>query len=550
MRRLARIPGALIAARFSTDNQSEDSIEIQVEKCTEYCREHGIPVLDVYADAAVSGMKLHRPQLDRMLDDLRAGKGDTVVILDQSRMIRNMPRWFSLRQEIAAMGVRVISVTQPFVGGDIRDPNTYMMEGQTAMINHMWVLLTRQKVLAKMHRMAKAGYHTGGKPALGYRVQHDILPSGEQGPGYLVIDEDEAVIVRRIFTEYASGRSYKAIIDGLNADGIRTKRGSAYGSNSLHDLLKNEKYIGTLVYGSKVYRPDGSRNSHSPEGTDVVRIEGAIPAIIDKDTFRKVQERMAINKHEQGGRPGEVRSYPLRGKVFCGECGAAMHVRTSKGPKNGDPYFYYACSRKKNKHEQCPNKPIRADELEQLVIEHVRAILGSPKVLKETMERIQTVTGEMQRTGAQRMEALVDQIFDIDAQIANIVNAIAAGAYSAALQERLTALEADKAKLTSRMAEMKKAADIASLPVEQLDSLFGWIVEAAQTDTAAVFSVVSRVEIYHDKIVIYTAFDPDDPNKRTTAAGRESIKTMGTPSGVPRVFITAAGLGLIVGRNS
>lgn len=546
--RITRQHGALIAARFSTDNQSEDSIEIQVEKCTEYCREHSIPVLDVYADAAVSGMKLHRPQLDRMLDDLRAGKGDTVVILDQSRMIRNMPRWFSLRQEIASMGVRVISVTQPFVGGDIRDPNTYMMEGQTAMINHMWVLLTRQKVLAKMHRMAQSGYHTGGKPALGYRVQRDTLPSGEQGPGYLVIDDEEAAIVRRIFTEYASGKSYKSIIDGLNADGIRTKRGSAFGSNSLHDLLKNEKYIGILVYGSKVYRPDGTRNSHSPEGTDVVRIEGAIPAIIDRETFDAVQRRMTQNKHDQGGRPGEVRAYPLRGKVFCGECGAAMHVRTSKGPKNGDPYFYYACSRKKTKHDGCENKPIRADELERLVSEHVRAILGSPKVLKETMERMESMTGEMKRTGAQRMEALVDQVFDIDAQIANIVNAIAAGAYSAALQNRLTALEADKAKLTARMAELKKTADIAALPVEQLNDLFSWIVETAKTDHAAVFSVVTRVEIYRDRIIIYTAFDPDDPKNRDQSTDRASLETLGTPSGVPTVFITAVGIGLMVSR--
>lgn len=347
--RTDRTPGALIAARYSTDNQDADSIELQVERCTAYCQERGIPVLDVYADYAVSGMKAHRNELDRLLDDLRAGKGDIVVILDQSRMIRNMPRWFELRGEISAMGVKVVSVTQPFIGGDLRDPSVFMMETTSGMINHMWVLQTRQKVLAKMHHMAKTGQHTGGKPALGYRVQHDPLPNGERGPGYLVIDEDEAAIVRRIFREYDEGRSYKQIIDGLNADGIKTKRGSAFGANSLHDLMHNEKYIGTLVYGSKVYRSDGSRNTHSPEGSDIVRIENAVPAIIDPELFDRVQRRMAENKRLQGGRPPEKREYPLKGKVYCGECGGALTV--ARSVSKGTAYYYYRCARKDRLHD-------------------------------------------------------------------------------------------------------------------------------------------------------------------------------------------------------
>lgn len=542
MRRIERIPGALIAARFSTDNQSDDSIEIQVERCTEYCKAHGLPVLDVYADHAVSGMKTHRPQLDRMLDDLRSGKGDTVVILDQSRMMRNMPKWFALRQEMSAMGVQVVSVTQPFVGGDLRDPNTFMMEGQSTLVNHMWVLLTRQKVLAKMRYMAQNGQHTGGKPALGYRVENI------DGVKKLAVDEQEAAIVRRIFTEYDSGKSYKAIIDGLNADGIKTKRGSTFGANSLHDLLHNEKYTGTLVYGSKVYRADGTRNSHSPEGTDVIRMEDALPAIIEKDLFQRVQERMRGNRRNQGGRPSEVRDYPLRGKVFCGECGSAMYVRTSKGPKDGGKYFYYACSKKKEQHTDCANRPIRVEELERKVSDYVRAMLGSPQILEETMERMRQMTAEMNRTGADRMTALVEEQFNIDAQITRLVDAIAAGAFSPAIQSRLAALEAEKIKLLSQAAELKKAADLAALPAAKLQMLFDFIATAAKTDTAAVFSVVRRVEVYSDHLVIYTAFDPDGSPRDIPESDIESIKSLGTPSGVPTVFITAIGLGLIVQR--
>lgn len=131
------------------------------------------------------------------------------------------------------------------------------------------------------------------------------------------------------FEEYGSGKSYREIVAGLNADGIKTKRGSAFGANSLHDLLKNEKYIGTLVYGQRPYREDGTRNTHAA-AADSIRIENAIPAIIDKELFAKVQDKMAANKRQQGGRPPTKRDYPLKGKVFCAECKSAMTISTSQ----------------------------------------------------------------------------------------------------------------------------------------------------------------------------------------------------------------------------
>ncbi len=89
--------GAMIEARYSTDNQHADSIEVQVEKCTEYCHKHSIPILGVYADYAVSGMKRSRPQHERMMQDLEAGIGDTVVVYDPSRALRNMASWLDFR---------------------------------------------------------------------------------------------------------------------------------------------------------------------------------------------------------------------------------------------------------------------------------------------------------------------------------------------------------------------------------------------------------------------------------------------------------------------
>ena len=204
----------MILARYSTDNQNPDSIEVQVDKCTEWRHQKRIPILGVFADMAVSGMKDTRPQYEAMMQQLRQGKADTVVIYDQSRMFRKMTAWLAFRDELSAMGVSVVSVTQPMIGKDLRDPTNFLAEGSMALFNQIWALQTRQKVMEKMRFMARNGQHTGGKPPLGYSVED----------GRLVICEEEAAVVRRIFAEYAGGKTYRDIIAGLNKDGLKTKK--------------------------------------------------------------------------------------------------------------------------------------------------------------------------------------------------------------------------------------------------------------------------------------------------------------------------------------
>ena len=165
-----RTHGAFILARYSTDNQNPDSIEVQVDKCSAWCKDHGMPILGVFADMAVSGMKDTRPQYEAMMQQLKLGNADTVLIYDQSRMFRKMTAWFAFRDALTSMGVSVVSVTQPMIGKDLRDPTNFLTEGSMALFNQIWALQTRQKVMEKMRFMARNGQHTGGKPALGYRV--------------------------------------------------------------------------------------------------------------------------------------------------------------------------------------------------------------------------------------------------------------------------------------------------------------------------------------------------------------------------------------------
>ena len=151
---MTRRRGAYILARYSTANQQEDSIDVQVSNCRAWCDAHGLPVLDVFADPAVSGMARTRTQLSRMMEALRGGGADTVVVYDQSRAFRRMTSYFAFREELDAMGVRLVSITQPQIGGDLRDPAVFLSESVTAAFSQVWALQTRQKVVSKMRYKA------------------------------------------------------------------------------------------------------------------------------------------------------------------------------------------------------------------------------------------------------------------------------------------------------------------------------------------------------------------------------------------------------------
>ena len=511
-----RIHGAFINARYSTDNQNPDSIEVQVDKCTQWCHEHNMPILGVFADEATSGMKNSRPQYERMMEHLRLGVADTVVIYDQSRMFRKMTAWFAFRDALTSMGVSVVCVTQPMIGKDLRDPTNFLTEGSMALFNQIWALQSRQKTIEKMRFMARNGQHTGGKPALGYVVED----------GRLVVNEAEAAIVKRIFNEYATGNSYKQIIDGLNADGLKTKRGNAFGANSLHDLLHNEKYIGILTYGASPYREDGTRNTHKKDGIDAIRIENAIPPIIDKELFELVQKKMQQNKRQQGGRPPEKRDYPLKGKVYCADCKSAMSVAISHGK-----YFYYKCSGKKRTH-QCEAKPIAVDELENIVIDAVRELLSDPAnsnhlltILKEQREGIQS-------GAVTTLQNLIAERSSIQAKLNHATDAVLNGLSSPTLAAKITELENQLALVESQMRTLKASVDASALPEERLQEIVDYVVANKNADPRALLSIVYRVEVGADYVHIWTMLDTD-PSGTFEEDESGLLITPGITSGVP-----------------
>lgn len=514
--KLGRTHGALIVARFSTDNQDGVTIDVQVDECRRWCASHGLPVLGVYADYAVSGMKSSRPQFDAMLSALRSGQADTVVFYDQSRLIRGFLDWFAFRRELDRLEVQVVSVTQDFVGGDLMDNAVLIQETFTAIHNQMFVSETRKRVKSALRYRAQSGQHTGGKPPLGY----DLVDK------HLVVNEAEAAVVRRIFTEYSSGKSYHDIIIALNADGVKTKSGKTFGSNSLHDLMKNRRYIGEFVFGGKAYDNHGHR-IRGVIPADAVTVQHPELAIVDIELFNAVQQRMALNRRTSAGRHGVVRDYPLKGKVFCGQCGSAMTIQATT--VKGKRYIYYECAAKKRTHE-CTIRKIRVDELEEKVITYVRSIIGNPDIIGKVRELVQDEANAIIQGGMEKARSLANELNSVEAKISNLLDVLANVGHSEALAEKLRTLESEKAELRRQLTALRNAAEVSAAPAALLDELVSAVVD--NYSEAALFSIVTRVDVFSDKIRIFTSFDPKTPPH--TPDDDTFIKIDGTSSGVPK----------------
>lgn len=364
-----------------------------------------------------------------------------------------------------------------------------------ALFNQIWALQTRQKVVEKMRFMANNGMHTGGTPPLGYQVSD----------GHLVVCEAEAATVRRIFTEYAAGRTYREIIAGLNADGLTTKSGKSFGNNSLHDLLKNEKYIGTLVYGKAPRRVDGTRNSHSQPTAECIRLENAIPAIIEKEIWEKVQLKMQCNQREKAGRPNTVRKYPLKGKVFCAECNCAM-VHSASTSQSGR-YHYYTCSGKQRLHN-CDLKPIRADVLEQKVTDAVKAVIREPGSIPTLLRILREEREQTHSSAAEQLQALVTRRAEITHQLEAGANAIMQGLNSPTLTQKMHELEGEKAVIDQDMRRLKESVDAAGYADDHMEAILQAVLEA--NDPNVILAIVCRVEVGRELITIWTMLDTEN----------------------------------------
>lgn len=473
---------AVAYARYSSFNQNEISIDAQIRAIDRYAAAKKITIEKIYTDEARSATNDSRPSFLRMIADLDSTRPDLVLVHKLDRFARNRIDAALYRKEIQDVGARLVAVEQDFGDG----PEAVLMEALLEG-NAEWFSKNLSKEVKKGQFEAVTVHHThcGGKPPLGYNVH-------KKSKKYM-INKHEAAAVRLIFQRKLEGRSYSQIMRELNDLGYRTKKGRVFGSNSLHDILRNEKYIGTYVY--RKTSPHNSRVAADPLAT--IRVEGALPAIIDKETFYKVQELMDGQKVQPKARSETV--YLLTGLARCPECGQAL-VGGSELQK-GRQYEYYRCNHaKRTSGAGCGNR-VRYNKktLEQDVLAQIRTLLDAlsgdqldrfvDEVYKDYLQALQIADAEL--AGAKRELHLVQRELD------NLVASIAAGVDASVLAPTINDLgrkkealkrktesgppQISKESVRSRVEEILKLSFDADDPVvcrQDLNEILGSVVPA------------------------------------------------------------------------
>lgn len=239
------------------------------------------------------------------------------------------------------------------------------------------------------------------------------------------------------------------IIDELTRLGYHTKYGKPFGKNSLFELLRNEKYIGVYTFNRAAKRKrDGTRNYHeTKDPSEIIRIPGGCPALIDKETFEKVQNIMSENRKMSLQQHGQ-KVYILSGKLFCANCGARMYgnCKTTRGKT----HFYYVCSNSWRKHK-CSSRHIPAEELEDEIIEMLQTLICSPEFLQKVSQQLQNDAQKNQEITRKQRESAAKRLQSINFKIKNLLNLVSQGIDFEEVGETLSTLKQEKETLMNTL---------------------------------------------------------------------------------------------------
>ena len=405
-----------IYARVSTDAQeARGTIGSQLALLRERVAKEGHELVAEYTDDGFSGARLDRPALDALRDAAEAGHIEGVWCLSADRLARMYAYQVIVLDELSRHGVTVRFHDTPPIEDDPQARLLTQVQGVIAEYE-------RAKIAERYRRgklwRARSGEAIAWKVPYGY---HRIRRVGER-PAHLEIFEHEASVVRRIFDDYVrKDISMRQIARGLNRDGIRSPAGRAvWGVSTIGRILRNEAYIGRIYYNRTETVP---QRRHAGKTRQVPRprdhwIAIAVPAILDEALFEAAQ-RISRDNARWNPRRAEPGHWLLRGLVKCGHCGVGVSCHKMRG-RNGTFHRYYYCHnhdplRAGGEHRRCPERNIRADELDTFVFEQVRSTLLRPDVL---------LAGE--HAVSARREPVADEL--LQAQLAKLQRKIDAAA--------------------------------------------------------------------------------------------------------------------------
>lgn len=449
---------------------------------------------DRYDDGGFSGGSLERPALNRLLEDIKLGKIDCVVVYKVDRLSRSLLDFTRIMETFDKNGVSFVSVTQQF-------NTTHSMGRLTLNILLSFAQFEREiigeRIRDKIAAQRRKGKWSGGIPILGYDVDRSN-PSPK-----LVVNAEEAIQVRRIFSLYLELGSLLPVVQELETRGWRnkvwrTKKGLERGGRpfdkcSVYAMLTNPLYMGMIKHKEDIF-------------------PGEHEAIIEPGIFEEVQRQ--LNKNGRGKGNHLINKYGaiLKGLLYCKSCGRAMvHTFTGKGTKR---YRYYTCCKAiKQGWKNCPTKSVPAGEIESVVVEQIRAIADDQDLLNEVyVQACSETNGELDELSTQRQQ-LERQLARDHAEISKL--AIAPDPTSvvssriADLHERVSRNEQQLVQIVARVKSLQSQKITHQDVIEAFKDFDNiWNVLSTRERTKVISLLVARIEFDVADCTIAISFHP------------------------------------------
>ncbi len=504
---------AVIYARVSSESQDVDlSISAQIRALRGHAARNGYEVAEEYVDEAESGRTSARPAFREMISlaKTKPPPFEAILVWKFNRFARNREDSIIYKKFLKGRGIRVISINEPLED----TPHGHVLEGFIETMDQFYSENMAEDIKRGLRESAQRGFYTGNRPPWGL---HKIaVKDGNKTRYKLEPDPDDSVSVRqvrRIFDMAFKGQGCKEIAKALNKEGIRTATGQHWGRTTVHKVLTNEAYCGTLVLGG---RP-GYRAVRS--GIPPVRVEDAWQAIIDQDIFLQVQAEMA-SKKPKNVHPRTVPSnFLLSGLIYC-SCGHAMIGRSAKSHR----YHYYTCNGNfKQGHETCAARSLPKDRLEHIIVEQIKEKILNDEWLGELVELVNSELNSSHAILGNRLRTVDAALDDVRIRLSRLYEALETGKLSLddlaprIKEQRLREAELSKGRLqleAEMLVQGPKHVDSESIKAHARD--LKAILNEDETKTSKTFlrTFIKRIEINRKEVTIqYTL--PVPPQGRT-----------------------------------
>lgn len=456
---------AVIYARYSCDNQREESIEGQLRECKAFADRKGYTVVDSYIDRAISAKTDKRPQFQQMVKDSAKGQFDYVIVWKLDRFARNRYDSAHYKAQLRKNGVKVISATEVISEG----AEGIILESVLEGFAEYYSAELSEKVIRGMTENALKCQYNGGLVPIGYRIDENK---------HYQIDELTAPFVAQAFQMYCDGKQIKEIVEFLNEHNVKSSYNKNVTKTTVSAMLQNRKYIGEYKY------------------RDVV-IPGGVPAIISEELFSMAQDRLERNRRAPSSYKSDDR-YILTTKLFCAECGSPMVGESARG-RHDKQYYYYKCSNAK-KHNGCTRQALRKQDIEDKVINKIVEVMFDAETINMVADRVL----EWQEKTDTTLPILERELADVEKSLGNVMTAIEQGILTPTTKKRMEELEKQRKDLEVKITKEKFTASVLTK-----DQIVFWLRKMTHLDLAQdsnkqriVDTFVNSIYVHEDRAVI------------------------------------------------